>query len=44
LLACEMTATVGQFEHSLAFPFFEIGMKTTFSSPEPLLRFSNFLA
>jgi hypothetical protein len=28
LLACEMTATVGQFEHSLAFPFFEIGMKT----------------
>ena len=28
LLACEMTATVGQFEHSLSFPFFEIGMKT----------------
>ena len=28
LLECEMSAIVWQFEHSLAFPFFEIGMKT----------------
>ena len=28
LLACEMSAIVWQFEHSLALPFFEIGMKT----------------
>ena len=28
LLPCEMTALVGQFEHSLALPFFGIGMKT----------------
>ena len=28
LLACEMGAFVQQFEHSLALPFFEIGMKT----------------
>ena len=28
LLACEMTAIVWQFEHSLALPFFGIGMKT----------------
>ena len=28
LLACEMSATVWQFEHSLALPFFQIGMKT----------------
>ena len=28
LLACEISAIVQQFEHSLAFPFFEIGMKT----------------
>ena len=27
LLACEMSATVQQFEHSLALPFFGIGMK-----------------
>ena len=27
LLACEMSAIVGYFEHSLALPFFEIGMK-----------------
>ena len=27
-LACEMHATVRYFEHSLAFPFFGIGMKT----------------
>ena len=28
LLACEMSAIVQQFEHSLTFPFFGIGMKT----------------
>ena len=28
LLACEMSAIVRSFEHSLALPFFEIGMKT----------------
>ena len=28
LLACEMSAIVPQFEHSLALPFFRIGMKT----------------
>ena len=28
LLACEMSAIVEKFEHSLALPFFEIGMKT----------------
>ena len=30
LLACEMSAVVLQFEHSLALPFFGIGMKTDF--------------
>ena len=28
LLACEMSAIVQEFEHSLALPFFRIGMKT----------------
>ena len=28
LLSCEMTAIVQQFEHSLALPVFEVGMKT----------------
>ena len=28
LLACEMSATVQKFEHSLTLPFFGIGMKT----------------
>ena len=28
LLACEMSAIIWQFEHSLALPFFGIGMKT----------------
>ena len=28
LLACEMSANVQQFEHSMALPFFGIGMKT----------------
>ena len=30
LLACEMSATVRSFKHSLALPFFGIGMKTDF--------------
>ena len=29
-LACEMSAIVREFEHSLALPFFGIGMKTDF--------------
>ena len=28
LLACEMSAIVWQFDHSLALPFFGVGMKT----------------
>ena len=31
LLACEMSAIVQYFEHSLALPFFVIGMKLSFS-------------
>ena len=31
LLVCEISAIVWQFEHSLAFPFFRIGMKTDLS-------------
>ena len=31
LLACEMSVIVQKFEHSLALPFFGIGMKTDFS-------------
>ena len=30
LLACDMSAVVQSFEHSLALPFFGIGMKTDF--------------
>ena len=44
LLACEMSATVPQFEHSLALPFFGIGMKTPFPVLWPLLSFPNLLA
>ena len=40
LLACEMSAIVWQFEHSLAFPFFGIGV--TFSSPVAAAEFSKF--
>ena len=40
LLACEMSATVRWFEHSLALPFFGIGMKLTFSSPVATAEFS----
>ena len=42
LLACEMSATVQLFEHSLALSFFEIGMKTDFSSPVATAEFSKF--
>ena len=42
LLACEMSAIVQQFEHSLALPFFGIGMKTDLSSPVATAEFSKF--
>ena len=41
-LAHEMSAIVQQFEHSLALPFFGIGMKLTFSSPVATAEFSKF--
>ena len=40
LLACEMSVIVWEFEHSLALPFFGIGMKTDFSSPVATGEFS----
>ena len=43
LLACEMSATVQWFEHSLALPFFGIGMKLIFSSPVATAEFSKFV-
>ena len=42
LLACEMSAIVWLFEHSLALPFFGIGVKLTFSSPVATAEFSKF--
>ena len=42
LLACEMSAIVRWFEHSLALPFFGIGLKTDFSSPVATDEFSKF--
>ena len=42
LLACEMSAIVQQFEHSLALPFFGIGIKTDFSSAVATAEFSKF--
>ena len=42
LLACEMSEIVWEFEHYLALPFFEIGMKLNFSTPVPTAEFSNF--
>ena len=44
LLACEMSAIVRSFDHSLALPFFEIGMKTALFQSCGLLSFPNFLA
>ena len=41
LLACEMSAIVQRCDHSLALPFFGIGMKT-FSSPVATAEFSKF--
>ena len=41
LLACEISAIVRSFEHSLALPFFGIGMKTPVL--QPLLSFPNLL-
>jgi len=35
-----MSATAQSFEHSLALPFFGIGMKLTFSSPVAIAEFS----
>ena len=42
MLACEISAIVQQFEHSLALPFFGIGMKRTFSSPVATAEFCKF--
>ena len=42
LLACKMSAIVRYFEHSLALPFLETGMKLTFSSPRATAEFSKF--
>ena len=42
LLACEMSAIVRQFEHSLALPFFGIGMKIDLSSAVATAEFSKF--
>ena len=42
LLACKMRTIVWLFDHSLALPFFGIGMKTDFSSPEATAEFSQF--
>ena len=39
LLVCEMSAIVWYFEHSLALPFFGIGRKLIFSSPEVTAEF-----
>ena len=40
LLECEMSAILWWFEHSLALPFFGIGMKMDFSSPVVTAEFS----
>ena len=42
LLACEMSAMVQKFEHSLALPFFGTGIKLIFSSPVATAEVSNF--
>ena len=42
LLASEMSATVRWFEHSLALPFFGIGMKKQTSIPVATTEFSKF--
>ena len=42
LLACEMSIIVEKFEHSLALPFFGIGMKLTFLQSCAPAEFSKF--
>ena len=42
LLACEMSAIVWQFEHSLALSFFGIGMKTDLLQSVAAAEFSKF--
>ena len=42
LLACQMSAIVQYFEHSLALSSFGIGMKTDFSNPVATAVFSKF--
>ena len=42
LLACEMSAIVPYFEHSLVLPFFGLEWKLTFSSPVATAEFSKF--
>ena len=42
LLACEMSAIVQQFEHSLALPFFGIGMKIDLFNRVATAEFSKF--
>ena len=42
LPVCEMSAVVQYFEHSLALPFFGIGMKADFSSPVATNEISKF--
>ena len=42
MLACEISATVQQFAHSLALPFFGIRMKTDLSSFVATAEFSKF--
>ena len=42
MLACEVSAIVWQFEHSLGLTFFGIGMKIDFSSPVDTAEFSKF--
>ena len=42
LLACEMSALVQQFAHSLALPFFGIGMKTDLFQSVANAEFSKF--
>ena len=37
-----MSAIVRLFEHSFALPFFQIGMKLTFSIPMAIAEFSKF--
>ena len=43
LLVCEMSTVVQYFDHSLALPFFGIGMKTDLFQLWPLLSFLNLL-